>query len=370
MKLFSRDKYVWAIFTLFIAIIFLIPIERGTPLSGAIVSAQGVYEHNSPVDGELIEFYVKRGDSVVKGDPLYKLRSYENDSRYFSTLERHAQMLQELKDWGGCNNKQHKQICDYQSFYKLNKESVVKIREFVVLKKNNLEKIKKNVLIYDQRVKEAKKISEDGLISRAQVEDIEKTLNDLSIQRNSLSNEIQERLNNLVQELEGSTSYLKGMASVRENGVVVSEFDGFIYDLPDREKFIAIKRGMPVVKIATGDIKIAVQAKLPVKYSSYVSVGSKAEVRVPGPGGGKNSFYVDAKVVSLSPEPSSSNQQDPYSRLITEKQLSVYVILDKPIDKTAVGTQVQVLIPIGRHTIFEYMIRPFVDVWYGAFRVL
>lgn len=427
------------LFGMWVAIIFfgvggmwaaIAPLDSASPAVGTLISSTSIKVLQHKEGGTIKEIFVKQGDRVKKGSPiiafdettfkvqhdaaLSKYRSFkaaegrlkaERDG--LSYIEFSSRLLKDAEKYEVA-----KIIATERQVFQSRKELIENIEKHTAqrisqnTKQVDALKEKKAAAakareVFKERLKANKALFEKGIISRAQMSEIERQYAEakstdlatdseiLRLQEESsriaieLSEKKSDMLQRTVSQLEDTQQRLEearqsyiAAKDAMDRVIVTSPVDGVVNDLKVKTVGSVVGQGAPLAEISPIEDVLVVEAKISPRSIAYIAPGMKTKLRFSA-FKSRTTPVFDGVVTSLSPDVVQQQHPTPNDKGQPE---SAYYVARVEIDmddfnkqakrlnlKLLPGMQAEVQIITGTRTLLRYLLDPITDNMFKAF---
>jgi HlyD family secretion protein len=427
------------LFGMWVAIIFfgvggmwaaIAPLDSASPAVGTLISSTNIRTLQHKEGGTIKEIFVKQGDKVKKGSPIIAFEETHFKAQHDVTLNRYRV----LKAAEGRLKAERDDLPYIEFSSKLLKDAekyeVAKIiateRQVFQSRKDLIENFEKHTAqrisqntthieglkekkvsaakareVFEERLEAHKALFKKGIISKAQMSEVERQYaeaksNDLVTDSEILSRqeesyriaiELAERksdmLSKTVNQLEDTQqrledarqSYIEAKDAM-DRIIVTSPVDGIVNDLKVKTVGSVVGQGAALAEISPVNDVLIVETKISPRSIAYIGIGMKTKLRFSA-FKSRTTPVFDGTVVSLSPD--VIQQQQP-SLNDKGQQESAFYVARVEIDMDSFkkeakrlnlellpGMQAEVQIITGTRTLLRYLLDPITDNMFKAF---
>lgn len=428
------------LFGMWVAIIFfgfggmwaaIAPLDSASPASGTLISSTNIKVLQNKDPGTIRDIFVKPGDRVKKGTPIIAFDETNFKTRHDAALNRFrtfkaaegrlkaerdglpyiefsSRLLKDAEKYEVA-----KIIATERQIFKASRDLMMNLEKLTEQRINqNMQQIEglkekkaaaaKTREVLEERLKANKSLFAKGIISKAQMSDIERQYaeaksNDLitdseilRLQEESskisveLAEKKAEMLNRIVNQLEDTQQKLEearqnyiDSKDALDRAVITSPVDGIVNDLKVKTPGMVVGAGTQLAEISPLNDALIVEAKFSPRNIAYISPGMKTKLRF-GAFKSRTTPVFDGEVISISPD----IIRDPQQPLMNDKgqaEAAFYVArveidmddFNKQAKRLNLellpGMQAEVQIITGTRTLLRYLLDPITDNMFKGF---
>ncbi len=387
-------------------------MDTGVPLPGQVVvqSSKKIIQH---LEGGIVsEIFVKDGDFVKKGDTLIKFRETRARSS-LQSLEANFYEAVALADRLRAENRKDKKILFSKELDELDavkKEKIISSQIAIFENRNSLfEKEKKitskkveslseqieniedtiksreNLLLsYQDEAKEQQELYDERLIDKVKLREVKRKIE--SLQSDILSNKTEiTRTQIQIAEIQTQLSLSQGdffrkiKVQLRDTLISIADMEAKMMEVEDRLSRTSLKAPVdgtvmdlevhtigavvspakPIMMIVPKDSKLIIKASLSPEHRDYLKVGLKANMTFPAfQLKGKFINNIEGEVIFVAADSTTDqNGNSFYTIKLIVDEKGKQTLKDEGLVILA-GMPANVVVKIGKQTMFEYLVRP------------
>lgn len=240
--------------------------------------------------------------------------------------------------------------------------------EQITISKNLLAQSLSNRMTHLNLLKEATEIEGALAEDKANLKRIQSSINEaknrMQLVTNTFLEKSREDLHAALQDLDILKQRLKKTEDSLRRTVLRSPVSGVIKSLYVSSTGGVLAPGETVAEIVPGEDKLIIEAKLPVADIGYVRIGNTAHVRLATADGFRFNF-IQGTVTHISPDTLVNKEGIPFYQIHIDIQGQFFKKRDE-VHYLFPGMMVQCSILIGKRSIFEYLLEPFIGSFSSA----
>lgn len=387
----------------------LIEVDILTTSSGRIVAAEGNQILESFDGGIVDRVDVEEGQIVEAGEPLLTLRDPEAEAQLDRLSLREAALFAQVRRLQSLlvlpstasilHSEEARAVTDEQmSILNLERGALMAEQALVEAEINRRSKTLQNaralekdarfrLSLVQDKLKADRQLNTKGLLSNAQMLDIEQQAIDAASELAEILGQIREaeaslaesnrrldnvtasslqrrgdQLSSILIDLNETRQQIKSTHRRLSRGEIKAPVRGVILELKVQHQGQTVVPGDPIVEIIPIDSALIAETRLPPSEIGHVNPGQPARVSIDGIEPHRHG-YLEGDVEAISPSTFIDENAMPYysaSIALPSDHLN-----DIPL---TAGMTVQAQIKTGQRTLLEYLLKPVYRAWSTAFR--